>query len=80
MVQLDSMLHRCQQDARDVYKSKELANSGYIKISAEKDGEKLSIEGSAKHMMQSYDQYSKKKAITQAEENFEKILNCMLEC
>ena len=50
------MLHRCQQDARDVYKSKELANSGYIKISAEKDGEKLSIEGSAKHVMQRYDQ------------------------
>jgi len=77
VVQLASMLHRCQQDARDVYKSTELANSGYIKISVEKDGEKLSIEGSAKHVMQSYDQYSKKKAITQAEKNFEKILNCM---
>lgn len=67
MVQLASTLHRYQQDARDVYKTKELANSGYIKISAEnKNGDKLSIEGSAPHVIQSYNQYCEKKAITQA--------------
>ena len=49
---------RCQQAARDVYKKNELVQAGYVKISGKKDGVKLSIEGAAPEMMQSYRQLS----------------------
>lgn len=51
-------MRRCQQAARDVYKKKELVEAGYVKISGKKDGVKLSIEGSASQVMQSYRQLS----------------------
>ena len=65
---LASILHRCQQEAREVYRRRELANCSYVKMSVEnKNGDKFSIEGSAKHLHVGYmyNQYSEKKAITE---------------
>ena len=53
-----SILCRCQQDAREVHKKKELVKAGYIKITGKKNGMELSIEGAGPQVMQSFRQLS----------------------
>lgn len=48
---------RCQEDARELNKKRELVKAGYIKITGKKNGAELSIEGAAPQVMQTLSSY-----------------------